>query len=180
MVQVVHAPGGAPRGSEGGDRVTTLTFADGQVVVVESSGPDFVFSAVLPPRHTGPPAHRHRHEREEFTVESGQVVVRVGRERRLLRPGESVSVPPGTTHAFANPFAEPVRLRTVESPAGPLQAQLRALAASPGRPPLRELARINAEHDWSFTLAGLPDRPQRALWWLLARLPRPAGDQRRS
>ncbi|MEJ2889546.1 cupin domain-containing protein [Actinomycetospora aeridis] len=152
--------------------MTTLSFADGQVVVVETSEPDFVFSAVLPPRHAGPPAHRHRHEREIFTVEAGQLVVRVGRERRLLRPGESVAVPPGTTHAFANPFDEPVRLRTVESPAGPLQAQLRALASSPGRPPLRELARINAEHDWSFTVRGLPDRPQRFLWWLLARAAR--------
>ncbi|GAA4879921.1 cupin domain-containing protein [Actinomycetospora straminea] len=158
--------------------MTTLTFPDGQVIAVETSAPDFVFSAVLPPRHTGPPAHRHRHEREVFTVESGQLVVRLGRERRLLQPGETVVVPPGTTHAFANPFGEPVRLRTVESPAGPLQAQLRALAASAGRPPLRELARINAEHDWSFTVAGLPDPPQRALWWLLAHLGRRAGDCR--
>jgi mannose-6-phosphate isomerase-like protein (cupin superfamily) len=149
--------------------MTTLTFPDGQVIEVETSAPDFVFSAVLPPRHAGPPAHRHRHEREAFTVEAGRLVVRVGRERRLLRAGESVTVPPGTTHAFANPFDEPVRLRTVESPAGPLQAQLRALAASPGRPPLRALARINAEHDWSFTLRGVPDGPQRALWWLVAK-----------
>lgn len=155
--------------------MTTLTFPDGQVVVVENSGPDLVLSAVLPPRHAGPPAHRHRYEREVFTVTSGRLVVRVGRERRLLQPGESVAVPPGTTHAFANPFDEPVRLRTVESPAGPLLAQLRALAAAPGRPPLRELARINAEHDWSFTVAGLPDAPQRALWRALAEVARRTG-----
>ncbi|MFC5139901.1 cupin domain-containing protein [Actinomycetospora rhizophila] len=152
--------------------MTTLEFPDGQVLTIESSAPDFAFTALLPPHHAGPPTHRHRHEWEHFTVASGRLVVRVGRERRLLVPGESVAVPPGTTHAFANPFAEPVRLRTVESPAGPLQAQLRALASSPDRPPLRELARINAEHDWSFTVAGLPDAPQRALWWLLAQLGR--------
>jgi hypothetical protein len=87
-------------------------------------------------------------------------------------PGESVSVPPGTTHSFANPGDEPVRFRTVETPAGPLQEQLRALAAAPDRPPLLELARINAAHDLSFTVAGLPDAPQRALWWLLARAAR--------
>jgi mannose-6-phosphate isomerase-like protein (cupin superfamily) len=149
--------------------VTTLAFDDGQVIDVESSAPDFVFSAVLPPHHGGPPAHRHRHETEAFTVESGLLVVRLGRERRLVQPGETVTVPPGMTHAFANPGDEPVRVRTVEHPAGPLQAQLRALAPS-GRPPLRELARINAEHDWSFTVAGLPDAPQRLLWRLLSRL----------
>ncbi|MEJ2860326.1 cupin domain-containing protein [Actinomycetospora flava] len=149
--------------------MSTIAFPDGQVVTVEASGPDFVFSAVLPPRHAGPPAHRHRRETEVFTVETGLLEVRLGRERRLLQPGETVAVPPGTTHAFANPFDEPVRLRTVETPAGPLQAQLRALAAAGGRPPLLELARINAEHDFSFTAAGLPDVPQRLLWRLLAR-----------
>ena len=158
--------------------MTTLTFPDGQVIVIESSGPDFAFSAVLPPRHAGPPAHRHRDECEVFTVESGQLVVRVGPERHLLQPGESVTVPPGTTHAFANPFDVPVRLRTVESPAGPLQAQFRALASSPRRLPVRELARINAEHGGSFTVAGFPDAPQRALWWLLAQLDRHAGGRR--
>ena len=146
----------------------TIEFPDGQVITVETSEPDFVFTAVVPPGHAGPPAHRHRREREEFTVESGLLMVRLGRERHLVQPGETVSVPPGTTHAFANPFDEPVRLRTVETPAGPLQAQLRAMAAATGAPPLRELARINAEHDWSFMVAGLPDRPQRALWRLLA------------
>lgn len=148
----------------------TIAFDDGQEITVEASAPDFVFTAVLPPHHDGPPAHRHRHEREVFTVESGLLLVRLGSRRRLLQPGESVTVEPGTTHAFANPFEEPVRLRTVETPAGPLQAQLRALAAAGGRPPLLELARINAAHDHSFTVAGLPDGPQRALWRLLARI----------
>ncbi|MHC1560185.1 cupin domain-containing protein [Actinomycetospora sp. C-140] len=154
--------------------MSTIAFPDGQEISVEASGPDFVFSAVLPPRHAGPPAHRHRREREVFTVASGLLVVRLGPERRLVQPGETVAVPPGTTHAFANPFDEPVRLRTIETPAGPLQAQLQAMAAAPGRPPLRELARINAEHGFSFTVAGLPDRPQRLLWALLARW---AGDR---
>lgn len=146
----------------------TIAFDGGQLITIETSEPDFVFTAVVPPRHAGAPAHRHRREREVFTVESGLLLVRLGRDRHRVQPGETVSVPPGTTHAFANPFDEPVRLRTVESPAGPLQAQLRAMAAATNGPPLRKLARINAGHDWSFTLAGLPDRPQRALWRLLA------------
>lgn len=153
--------------------MSRIVFPDGQLITVERSSPDFVFSALLPPRHPGPPAHRHRHERETFTVDAGVLRVRIGRERRLVHPGETVTVPPGVTHAFANASDEPVHLRTVESPAGPLEAQLRAMAAVPaGRAPLLELARINAEHDWSFTVAGLPDRPQRALWRLLARLAR--------
>jgi mannose-6-phosphate isomerase-like protein (cupin superfamily) len=148
--------------------MTEIRYPDGQVITVERSEPDFVFTAVLPPGHAGPPAHRHRHETEVFTVEQGRLRVRVGREHRVLLPGESVRVPPGTTHSFTNPFDDAVRLRTVESPAGPLLPQFHALAEAGGRPPLGRLALINAEYDWSFTLAGLPDRPQRALWRVAA------------
>lgn len=150
--------------------MTELRFPDGQVLTVETTAPDLAFTAVLPPRLHGPPAHRHRHETERFTVLGGRLAVRAGREYRVLRPGESVTVPPGLTHAFSNPFDEPATVRTVEHPAGPLLPQLTALAANGGRPPLFELARINAAHDWSFTLAGLPDGAQRLLWRMLAAL----------
>ena len=148
--------------------MTELRFPDGQVVTVETTAPDLAFTAVLPPGLAGPPAHRHRHETERFTVLEGRLAVRAGRDRRVLRPGESVTVPPGCTHAFANPFDEPALVRTVERPAGPLLPQLEALAANGGRPPLLELARINAAHDFSLTLAGLPDGVQRILWRALA------------
>ena len=148
--------------------VTELRFPDGQQMTVEETRPDFVLSAWVPAGHRGPPAHRHRRQAETFTILQGRLLVRVGRFRRVLTAGESVTVPPGTTHAFSNPYDEPVGFRTVESPAGPLHAQLQALAAARGAPPLLELAEINAAHDWSFTLAGLPDGPQRVLWRALA------------
>lgn len=152
--------------------MTELRFADGQVVTIVRRTPDFVFSAVVPPGHRGPPAHRHRFEAESFTVQEGRLRVRAGRDRRELVAGESLTVPPGTTHAFSNPFAEPARVSTTESPAGPLEAQLRALGAAGGGMPLLRLAEINAAHHWSFTVAGLPDGPQRMLWQALALLAR--------
>lgn len=154
--------------------MTELRFPDGQVLTVETTAPDLAFVAVLPPGLHGPPAHRHRYETERFTVLDGRLAVRAGRQYRVLRPGESVTVPPGVTHAFSNPFDEPARIRTVERPAGPLLPQLRALAANGGRPPLLELARINAEHRWSFTVAGIPDGVQRVLWRALAAVARAA------
>lgn len=149
--------------------MTELRFPDGQRVVVRQTRPDFVFEAWVPPGHRGPPAHRHRWETETFTVHEGRLLVRSGRSRVELGPGDSVVVPTGTTHSFSNPYDEPARIGTVESPAGPLHAQLRALASARGPvPPLLELAEVNAAHDWSFTLTGLPDRPQRLLWRALA------------
>lgn len=148
--------------------MTELRFSDGQRMTIEKTGPDFVFSAWVPARHHGPPAHRHRRETETFTVHQGRLLVRVGRVRRELVPGESLTIPPGTTHAFSNPYDEPAQIGTVESPAGPLYAQLQALAGARGAPPLLRLAEINAAHHWSFTLAGLPDGPQRMLWRALA------------
>lgn len=148
--------------------MTELRFPDGQVLTIERTAPDLSFTAWLPPGLSGPPAHRHRNETETFTVHEGRLLVRVGGERRELLAGESVTVPPGVTHAFSNPFAGPALIGTVESPAGPLLAQLTSLAASGGRPSILEMARINADHDYSLTLAGLPDAPQRLLWRGLA------------
>lgn len=152
--------------------MTVLRFADGQVITIEESTSRFAFSAVLPPGHVGPPAHRHRFETETFTVEDGRLQMRIGRHRYELAQGQSLVVPPGTTHAFANPFDEPARIRTVESPAGPLQPLLRAQAGAVGRPSLLHLAEINAAHHWSFTLAGMPDPAQRMLWRLLTTIAR--------
>ncbi|BBF99586.1 MULTISPECIES: cupin domain-containing protein [Pseudonocardia] len=138
-----------------------------------TDGAAFEVEAVLPPGLSGPPAHLHRFESETFTVVDGELRVRVGRDSRILGPGESVTVPPGVVHAFANPTSEPVRIRTVETPAGPLEAQFRALADAGRLPPLRRLARINVEHDLSFVLHGVPEALQRPLWRLLAALPAP-------
>ena len=133
-----------------------------------TAGAAFEIEAVLPPGLSGPPAHRHRRGTEAFTVLDGELRVRIGRDRRVLGPGETVTVPPGTVHAFANPTDRPTRIRMVETPAGPLEAQFHALAAAGRYPPLRRLARINVEHDYDYVQYGLPEPLQRLMWRLLA------------
>jgi quercetin dioxygenase-like cupin family protein len=133
-----------------------------------TAGAAFEIEAVLPPGLHGPPAHWHRRGTETFTVLDGELRVRVGRDRRVVGPGETVSVPPGITHAFANPADRPARIRMVETPAGPLEAQFHALAAAGRFPPLRRLARINVEHNYDYVQHGLPEALQRLLWRLLA------------
>lgn len=136
-----------------------------------TAGAAFEVEAILPAGLSGPPAHRHRFRSETFTVLDGELAVRVGRERRRIGPGEEVTVPPGVTHAFSNPTDRPVRLRTLEAPAGPLEAQFRAMAAAGRFPPVRRLARINVAHDYDLVLHGIPEALQRPLWRFLASLP---------
>lgn len=49
-----------------------------------------------------PSSHSHPEQEERFQVRSGRMRFRVGRRRVTVGPGGSVTVPPGTTHRFAN------------------------------------------------------------------------------
>jgi quercetin dioxygenase-like cupin family protein len=147
-----------------GEQITAL--ASG----VDNGGTAFEVEALLPPHLSGPPRHRHRYETEVFTVLDGVLRVRLGRETQTLVAGESVTVLPGTVHAFANPSSRPTRIRTLETPAGPLEEQFRAVAAGGRLPPIGRLARITVDSGYSFALAGIPDRIQQPLWRLLATL----------
>ncbi len=147
-----------------GEQITVLASGAG------TGGAAFEMEALLPPRLSGPPRHRHRYETEVFTVLDGVLEVRLGRETRTLHAGESVTVPPGTVHPFANPSTEPTRIHTRETPAGPLEEQLRALTAGGRLPPIGRLARITVDSGYSFSVAGIPDRIQRPLWRLLSTL----------
>jgi hypothetical protein len=44
--------------------------------------------------------HIHRRQEERFIVESGVLLVRRGRERIRVGPGEEVRIPPGTAHTW--------------------------------------------------------------------------------
>ena len=138
----------------------------------ETAGEVFEFESVLPSGLSGPPAHWHRVEQEEFEVLEGSLRVRIGHTVRHLGPGESVVIEPGTVHGFSNPAGTPVRVVTRETPAGQLEGQLRVMASAGRLPPLLRLAEVNAANGFSFFLAGVPEFPQRLLWRGLARLAR--------
>jgi len=155
--------------------VSRIEMPSGETIdVLHSGAPAFEFEAVVPPGVAGPPPHRHRGATESFTVLEGVLRVRVGGWTSLLHPGDGIVVPPGVTHSFGNGGDGPVRVRTVETPAGPLEEQFRILASAGRLPPLRRLARLNVAHDLDFSLAGIPDAVQRPLWRLLAALPGPS------
>ncbi|MGY1706547.1 cupin domain-containing protein [Geodermatophilus sp. SYSU D00697] len=157
-----------------GPDLRVLHLPTGETIRVLASGQDnggaaLEVDALLPPGLAGPPRHRHRTQTETFTVREGRLRVVVGRDTRVLTAGETVTVPPGVTHGFANPFDEPARIRMRETPAGPLEEQFRALAGSGRFPPIGLLATINVRHGLPFAVHGVPDLVQEPVWRLLAR-----------
>jgi len=63
------------------------------------------------------PFHVHPHREEIIYVVSGRAEQWVGREHRILGPGEIAHIPPGTVHATYNPHAEPLVFLAILSPA---------------------------------------------------------------
>ena len=64
------------------------------------------------PGAVGPPEHFHEHFAETFTVKSGSLSILVNGEKRTLKAGESITIPPMTLH---KPFNETNETVIVES-----------------------------------------------------------------
>src|SRR5437016_8547481 len=86
-----------------GERMTFLATSadtDGEAVVIEVFVEPHGFVAM---------GHVHPFQSERFAVVSGELGLKVGRERLKLRADEVAMVEPGTAHRFWNAGEEPVR-----------------------------------------------------------------------
>lgn len=72
--------------------------------------------ANMAPMHCHP-FHLHPHREEIIYVIYGRAEQWVGREHRILGPGEMAHIPPGTIHATYNPHQEPLVFLAILSPA---------------------------------------------------------------
>lgn len=72
--------------------------------------------ANMDPMHCHP-FHFHPHREEIIYVVYGRAEQWVGKEFRILGPGEMAHIPPGTIHATYNPHAEPLVFLAILSPA---------------------------------------------------------------
>jgi quercetin dioxygenase-like cupin family protein len=50
----------------------------------------------------GPPLHYHKAFSEKFQIQEGVLYIQVGKDKKILNIGESVTVSPGTPHRFYN------------------------------------------------------------------------------
>jgi quercetin dioxygenase-like cupin family protein len=64
------------------------------------------------PHATGPPEHVHESFEEKFRVKEGRISFLVGGEKKVLGPGESMTIPPMTAH---KPFNETDQIAVVQS-----------------------------------------------------------------
>ena len=68
----------------------------------DTGGELLAFDLFLAPGGRVPSSHVHPEQEESFTVLEGQMRFRIGLRSRLAGVGETVRVPPGAVHAFAN------------------------------------------------------------------------------
>lgn len=102
-----------------------------RTTAAESGGALWAAEVLAGPGASGGPAHIHRRQEERFTVSEGELVYRLGRRRGVLRPGDTLVVPPRTVHEFRNEGTDPARFVAEFRPAlrvGEFFAALFALA----------------------------------------------------
>lgn len=160
-----------------------------EVLVVERSFGDggTAVRFTLPPHQGGPPLHEHARYDETFEVLRGSLRLELGADRspRVLTAGESLTVPAGTLHAFANVSAEPVTFRTEVQRDPGFERFIRGWygAAADGRSratgprSVLELAVLIDEGD--VLVAGVPHGAQRVLRRLARWLAKRTGAERR-
>jgi len=64
----------------------------------------------------GPPLHYHNAFSEKFRVQEGILYLQVGKDKKILRIGESVTVPAGTPHRFYNETNDKVKFHITLRP----------------------------------------------------------------
>jgi quercetin dioxygenase-like cupin family protein len=84
---------------------------------------------LLAPGGRVPSSHAHPEQTETFTVLEGRMRFRVGWRRVLATPGQSVRIPPGTVHHFANAGRAPARVMVESRPALAMEDLLATAAA---------------------------------------------------
>ncbi len=85
--------------------------------LISSSSELLELEAHYGPGGSPPPEHFHPSQEETFTGITGTVTARVDGVERTIAPGETVTIPAGTRHAFWNPGSEEAVLKWEVRPA---------------------------------------------------------------
>jgi len=84
----------------------------------ETGGLCTVWEGRVPPGTVGAGPHYHRGRDEFLYVLDGEVVLRIGDEKHVVRTGTSAFVPRETVHGFHNASGQSATLLVVHHPAG--------------------------------------------------------------
>ncbi len=149
----------------------------------DTGGVVLEWELLLAPGGRVPSSHAHPEQEEVFTVLVGQMRFRVGVRRVIANPGDTVRIPPGTVHHFANAGSRPARVSVQTSPALSMQELLETAAAlaqdqhTAGRrlPRPTDLALFMRDFEREVRAPYLPAALVRAVLTPLARLARRRG-----
>lgn len=115
------------------DAVIVNPLSGEQIVIrrtaAQTSGAVLDWELVLAPGGKVPSSHAHPEQEETFTVIEGRMRFRVGWRRVIATAGQSVRVPPGTVHHFANAGSMPARVSVESRPALRMAELLETAAA---------------------------------------------------
>ena len=100
-----------------------------QATAADTGGRALEWELVLAPGGKVPSSHAHPEQEECFTVLAGQMRFRVAGRRVIAGPGDTVRIPPGTVHHFANAGRVPARVAVQTAPALSMQGLLETAAA---------------------------------------------------
>ena len=93
-----------------GEKITFLTTSK------QSNGINSLMEIHLSPKG-GNPQHFHKRFSETFKVFEGELNVQLGKEIKLLKPGDTATAPINTIHRFYNTSGKPVRFTCELRPA---------------------------------------------------------------
>jgi mannose-6-phosphate isomerase-like protein (cupin superfamily) len=82
----------------------------------EDAGGHIVGELTAQPGFRGPGGHEHADRTETFYVLEGTFLFTVAGREVAIGPGMTITIPPGTTHNFANTGDRPARLLVVGAP----------------------------------------------------------------
>jgi quercetin dioxygenase-like cupin family protein len=99
-----------------------------RVSAAESGGELLAWELWLAPGGRVPSGHVHPGQEERFTVVQGRLRFRIGRRSRVVGPGQTVTVPPGASHHFANAGATEAFVLVETRPAMQMQELLEVAA----------------------------------------------------
>jgi quercetin dioxygenase-like cupin family protein len=99
-----------------------------RIVIAQRKGDALVWELSLAPGGRVPSAHAHPRQEERFTVTEGCMTFRVRGRRSVARPGDTVVVPAGSVHHFANRGASTAHVVVETHPALRMAEMLDAAA----------------------------------------------------
>jgi mannose-6-phosphate isomerase-like protein (cupin superfamily) len=150
---------------------TTLKITPTESVEVQHADADrLTVQATYAPGGGPPPAHYHPGQDERFEVLAGELHVKIGEQKKVLGPGDTLDVPRGTVHSMWNQGDEPARVVWETTPGGRTLDWFRTIdalhregrVAKNGMPGPLAFAVLLNEYDDVFRLAAGPQALVRA------------------